>query len=183
MAKKSVLYVCVCTITPTYLKASCHSKGTRGNDWAAASGRNLAGWQYASARLHSNGSSAIGPERSCEFRRPVERSPERPHPLYHRAVASESPKTTTTQALLEYLLSAFCISPVMPAANRSTDIQPESKLEFNLHTSPDGRPKSRGSIDSHRNKRSALSFPSFRGLGVMLGRPRKFKSANAGLLD
>jgi len=68
--------------------------------------------------------------------------------------------------------------------SRSTSYEPlRSTFGFNHHTSPDGRAKSRGSIDSDRSRRSILSFPRFWSLAIMLGRPRKFKSANAGLLD
>lgn len=94
-----------------------------------------------------------------------------------------SPSSTRASSPIHY---AFGLHPTpCPSQSpRSTSSEPwRSTCDFAIHTSPDRRANRKGSIDSSKNRRSALSFSSFRSLVVMLGRPRKFKSANAGLLD
>ena len=51
------------------------------------------------------------------------------------------------------------------------------------NTGPDGRSKLKRCRDPVRDRRSVLSFCGLRSLAVFLGKPRTFKSANAGLLD
>ncbi len=52
-----------------------------------------------------------------------------------------------------------------------------------LNAGPDGRSKWKKCTNSNRDRRSVLSFRSLRSLVILLGKPRTFKSANAGLLD
>lgn len=91
-------------------------------------------------------------------------------------------------------LSACASGPTPHASSRHSTPCPsrnahmksyESLRHFDpvLNTGPDGRSKLKRCTDSAKDRRSVLSFCSLRSLAVLLGKPRTFKSANAGLLD
>jgi hypothetical protein len=110
------------------------------------------------------------------------RTPSQLEPIsrsYHRPLIPRSVFSSIMPVAIHHALtpSADVLLSALHSASH------ESKVGPGLSTGPDGRRKSRKSVDSNRNRRLALSFPSLRNLASMLGRPRQVKSANAGLLD